>query len=256
MKEIVFSKVFQEVWELYNEEKYFFLDKYIINKLIDDYIRFFPFRKSNSCAQTDKFSMLCYVSTVKKKIFNEYDKCIDEKIYNSICEVLNNAIIIIIMIHELNHLIYDYLYFTHNCMIPFSTPRNDNINIQEGGFLIELILFGRVIDKMNLKESIYILNKNNYKKSLSKFRDGFNFIDVQDLKIDDDNFKELNEIIINKKDYPKIMESIFIKAKQTKNNNNDDYFYIYSNLRGDIIGRNIPDNEYDEFLKKYTRKFN
>ena len=45
----------------------------------------------------------------------------------------------------------------------------------------------RVINKNNLKGAIYILNKNNYEESLSQFIDGFNFIDIKDLKNDDDN---------------------------------------------------------------------
>ena len=58
------------------------------------------------------------------------------------------------------------------------------------------------------------------------------FIDIKDLKIDDDNFKELNEIITNKEGYPNTIGSFFIKAKLTKNNNNDYYFYICLSLRG------------------------
>jgi len=68
LKEIVFSKVFQEVWELYNEEKYFFLDKYIINKLIDDYIRFF-FLLENLILVLKQINFQCYVmfQQLKKK---------------------------------------------------------------------------------------------------------------------------------------------------------------------------------------------
>jgi len=94
----------------------------------------------------------------------------------------------------------------------------------------------RVINKNNLKGAIYILNKNNYEESLSQFIDGFNFIDIKDLKNDDDNFKELNDIITKKEGYPNTIESFFIKAKPTKNNNNDNYFYIFLSLRGDRIG--------------------
>ena len=39
------------------------------------------------------------------------------------------------------------------------------------------------------------------------------FIDIKDLKIDDDNFKEINEIITNKEGYPNTIGSFFIKSK-------------------------------------------
>ena len=52
-----------------------------------------------------------------------------------------------------------------------------------GGEVIELLLYNRIVDTLNLKESIYILTKKNYNKDINKFRE--DFININQKSIND-----------------------------------------------------------------------
>ena len=68
--------------------------------------------------------------------------------------------------------------------MPFNTPRKNDFNSNEGGNLIELLFFGSVLRKISVAEALFILNIENYNLSLSKFRDNFNQLNINDLKIE------------------------------------------------------------------------
>ena len=65
------------------------------------------------------------------------------------------------------------LYYHENGNIPLNTPRKDGIVEREGGREMEMLLFGRIIKQMNIKEALYILNENNYNKNIFQFKEDF-----------------------------------------------------------------------------------
>ena len=235
------SRVFQEALEyltgnnnyqgIYNDE--------MISEFIEKII-FIPTNFSGAVSFHDYLSLVTVISTAKKEInsnFVQYDK---EK-----SDTLENGVIIAIIYHEYGHSINAIISFKENDLQLHETPRKKYLNFKEGGYYLEIALFGRVIKKLTYKEALYILNENNYNKSLEEFRKGFMELSYQDLVIKG-QFDYLNS-----KDESKLKtsdDSVTIKAKE-----DNDEFDEFENLnisiplRNDILGRNITEKD----LKPY-----
>ena len=65
-----------------------------------------------------------------------------------------------------NHNFYNIFYYHENGNIPLKTSRKDGLNFREGGREMELLLFGNILDNINIKQALYILNENNYQKNI------------------------------------------------------------------------------------------
>ena len=121
------------------------------------------------------------------------------------------------------------------------------MKFREGGYYLELLLFGRVIKELTYGEALYILNEKNYSKSLEEFRKGFNELKEEDLIIEgefkDFNIKDVSEI-------NQLKSSIFIKIKGD-NNPKDDLRNIKISipLRNDVIGRKIKEEDLEPYFK-------
>ena len=97
----------------------------------------------------------------------------DNKIIELIEKILYTGGIIKTNCHELNHN-FHYMYYYHkNGSIPLKTLKKHSLDEREGGKEMELLLFGRVINSLSLKEALYILNENNYKKNIFQFKEDF-----------------------------------------------------------------------------------
>ena len=178
--EFVFkSSLFKEVFKhLTGNENY---EKLFNDEMIFEYInkiKFLPINFSNVTAFIDCFSLITFISTMKKKInfnFVEYDE--------DISITLENGIIVAIIYHEFGHAINAVIAFVENKMKSNDTPRKKYLNFKEGGYYLELALFGRVIRHLTYGEVLYILNEDNYKKSLDNFKKGFMELSYKDLII-------------------------------------------------------------------------
>ena len=72
-----------------------------------------------------------------------------------------------------------------------------NIKHKEGGEIIEQLLYNRIVNTLNLKESIYILTKKNYDKDIKTFRN--DFINVNQKSIEElflEAIEDNSEILI------------------------------------------------------------
>ena len=105
------------------------------------------------------------------------------------------AAFIIIILHEISHFIRIYIYKhlgVEEYEKSFSYDENEEPEI---GKFIEKKLFGRVIEKINILETLYILNINNYfKDNCEKFL--FDFEEIKNQKsidVIDDNVKNFLE---------------------------------------------------------------
>ena len=237
LKIVLSSNVFKDLFKFLtgrdDYEEIFNLDMitYIINN-----IQFIPLNFKNTSAFTDKLTLCTYISTMKKTIFYNLGKA-DNKIF----ETLENGIIIEIEFHEFGHIISAVLSYINNIGSLVNTPRKKNFKINEGGYYIEMALFGKIIKTLKYKEALYILNINNYSKFLDEFRNGFESLKKDDLEIKGP-FKFLN---LNKLESTEIMESSI-----SGRGSNKDYeeAKISIPFKNDIKGR---DFNIDDLLK-YT----
>jgi len=85
--------------------------------------------------------------------------------------------------HEWGHTSSSFLFFAPKTDY-FDTPKRklklykgkeiqEDENIKEGGNIVEKLLYGRIINELNIKETVYILNGENYKKTLDNFLTDF-----------------------------------------------------------------------------------
>ena len=108
-------------------------------------------------------------------------------------------------------------FYFDSPVVKIKLNKTDTITIDEGGDLFEYLLYNRIIEEMNIKEIIYILNLNNFKKDLDDYRN--DFINLEKEKVIDvfnreckDN-KELSEFF---EIYKKLPENVKKKLETTK----------------------------------------
>ena len=194
LKNVLSSRVFKELFCLLTGKQNY--DEIFNLKMIDfiiKNIKFLPLNFSYVSGFFDKLSLTTYISTMKKVIYCYSDESVPEKIY----AILENAIIIQIIFHEFWHMISAVICYTDNLSTFINTPRKKNLKIHEGGYYVEIALFGKIIKKLTLEECLYILNVNNYQKSLEDYRIGFESLKRNDLEINGP-FENFNLNINNK----------------------------------------------------------
>ena len=97
---------------------------------------------------------------------------------------------------------------------------------------MELLLFGNILDNINIKQALYILNENNYQKNIFQFKEDF------------ENLYKLNE----KKDDYEIMGE----------------FSEYNNLPDNVLDEtsqffiavNLEDSEKNIYIESYDNDDN
>ncbi len=80
---------------------------------------------------------------------------------SDILDMINRAANKIKIHHEWGHTSSSYLFFTFKFQEK-SESKNTVKLIKEGGKLVEILLYGRVIEDLNVKEAIFILINKNY----------------------------------------------------------------------------------------------
>ena len=147
--------------------------------------------------------------------------------------------------HEIGHNFVNNNFFMNNGRTSIETPRKYLLDVREGGYYIELALYGRILNSISFKQAIYLLNEVNYDKSFLEFQEGFNNIQKDDLKIKGVFKDEFNNINLAENYY----DNLFIPQRIHSNISEKK---IRSLVKNDIIGRFIPDKIYNEIYSKYT----
>ena len=132
---------------------------------IKNRLKFYPYQDLYNSGLTDKLSFYSYIPIIFPLNHN-----LNESIYPifKISSTVENSI------HEINHIYQDILYFKENSISLFHTPKREDFQTgQEGGNNIEEILFGRVIHRIGILESLYILNETNFNQSLEDYKNNF-----------------------------------------------------------------------------------
>ena len=96
---------------------------------------------------------------------------------------------------------------------------------------------------------MFILNIKNYNLSLSKFRDNFNQLNINDLKIEG-IFSKFNEILNQENDY--VIFDSSIKNKISDNNKISENIIRFEH-NNDVIGRIIKENQLEECSYFYRK---
>ena len=94
---------------------------------------------------------------------------------------------------------YNIYYYHSNGIIPFKIPSriiNGN-KLKESGKIIDIILFGKEVNAINIKQAFYLLNEKNYEKGILEFKKGFNELKNCDLELKGE-FSNFNAIKYSK----------------------------------------------------------
>jgi len=235
---ILISNVIKEAFHFFygNEIKYPFSDD--LNKkakdkaleFVNKYLKFIPFKFEDTSAVTNKFTMETFIFLNSKIFPIKFKKSQKLKIdCDLISKALINGVIIIINDHEINHNFHNYYYFSQNGKECLKTPRKKNSDNREVGFNMENILFGKILNNLTLRQTLYILNEENYKKSLYQYR-----LDFLQLKNEDcdckGTFKDYSTIKIE--NLGKFSDYTVIRFKS-------DLYHVLSlpiHLKNDVLG--------------------
>ena len=248
LKTIVDKKVYQQAIKKLFPNDYNSLisnNNEEIKQYIDERIKFCPFQNLDLSGITDKLSCYSFIPSInfrlteseKEEELDDYFK-INEKKENK--EIYIVGLTIVNSIHEVNHANQAIIFFKGNDKTLIdSTERiiKDNIPVSEGGISLKFILFGDLLERLNLFECLYILNEKNYEQELDEFRENFRKIvdivketkgETEFIKIENGIFKILYEKaikdikqLINDLDNNSILTipQIYIeKSKFSKNN--------------------------------------
>ena len=202
LSKIFSSRVMKEDFEmLYPKSILFpFKNEEEALKYIIDNIHYVPYKSNEIGAFTDKFTLEVYyflqmiTTSFNKNKLNDNEISLIEKIFYNSHAVKAN-------IFEMNHILDNLLFMHSNGVNSVEKIGKNDIDYNMIGINLEKLLFGRDLYKMTLSECIYILNENNYNKSLKDFIDLFLEINYQKMKFEETQiFSEFNNIY-NIKDY-------------------------------------------------------
>lgn len=186
-EEFLSSQVLKDIVKSLFKRENIFNKKEIID-LFKERSYYFPNFNTNFLALSHKEIFYMYFPPTEVRYPNDASKDSD------ILDMINRAANKIKIQHEWGHTSSSYLFFTQKIKY-FTTPerkikfqektesKNTVKFIKEGGASVEILLYGRVIEDLNAKEAIFILNNKNYNLSLNDFRD--KFIELEKKKLDD-----------------------------------------------------------------------
>ena len=253
LKSILKKRTIKELISFLFGDKYCsnFTEEYI-NTFVDNFLKFVPFNDVDTSGFTDRFTLQTYI-LLDQDIYDKDIFKIKSNYKDKVAKVLKIGRVIVIILHELSHNFYFYtLEYYNYANLTFESSRKKLCDIDEVGFYAELILFGRVINNINLEEVLFLIDEDNYNKDLKNFQK--DFVNLKgDKKIIGifDYFNDLkkNEFIIDYK-------NMSIKTKSSPDEDSYKNPSIRIEQRGNcIIGsqRKIDIDLINDYFKKYNR---
>ena len=194
------SKLLEDIILILYEKENIFSSTDVI-KLFQENTFYFPIENSRCAAYSDKKNFKIYIDykVGEDKIIKSLE--LNQKIKHFI----KKSFLILNIVHEFGHSHHAFLYYYDPKNNYFDSPlikikldTNHEYYVREGGNLFEYMLFGRIINEMNIKEIIYICNLNNFSKSVEEYRRDFlnlkNKSVNQVFKTESENNFEIQEI--------------------------------------------------------------
>lgn len=216
LKDILKKEMFKNIFSiLYKEEDLKIINQdYFIDDYVDNHLFLVPYKSENFSGLTDRFSCNSYIFFCEDILSNN-----NSQVDNIVTYALKTSRFIIITLHEFNHYIYSYILRSNNYInLLFDSPRKKELIINEGGLLMELILFGDEINDINLEQTIYILDEKNYDKTEKQFQKEFiNIVKAKKLYINGNYYSSFNINMLSQKDF-QYKRNITIKTKMKKLN--------------------------------------
>ena len=224
---------------LYNNQSNYFNEDII--KTIVNKIRYISYKTS--------FFGITNNNTLRIYEYGIYSEKIENK---SITLLIYYGGHIIVNIHEIGGYINAKLhnFYCNNTDLQNSPKISDKeqhlfsnyaiLREHESGESVEIKFFGKIVNDLTIREALYILNIDNYQKSLEDFKNDFN----------ECNKKNIEELL-NNDNLSKILFQLDIDKNEVKNNINNESYPI-SNVskqkgpnRYPIIGHRHPFSFYD-----------
>ena len=232
---ILQSKTIKQAFNILYPEiyKYPFDDKKKADNFINNYFKFILLKNKTSNGAANKFTLQTQLFLMAKET-NKYKNNFNEK---DVIKILYPSSIVKAFIHELNHIFYSIYFFHKNGTIPLTTPKKQKKEDEEGSRYMEYLLFNLILKKINLKQAIYILNEDNYNKSLTDFRNDFISQNKNSVKINGE-FNHLNDIIkslLKKNEDPSNLSN-YIIVNDSSSNNEFDSIDIDVDNSDDVLG--------------------
>ena len=144
--------------------------------LLENNTYYFPIKNPTYAAYTDKYCFKIYVDFSINEVESFHDINLDDIFKH----IIRKSFMTVNIIHEFGYcykIIIFYINPEQNIfdspLIKFKFPDKKEKETKEGGQIIEYLLFGRIINKMNIKEIIYIYNLDNFSKTLEEYRNDF-----------------------------------------------------------------------------------
>jgi len=198
LSKFLVSNLFKEIYFIIYPDNFIFPFSNIetSKKFIDENFSFLPMENEKEYGSTDKFTLETYIYLCKKGYYHvpsnfNYN---DEQNLLLLSELMTGRIVKT-GYHEIIHDMYNIYFYHSNGLISLKTPQK-NVNgefISEIGKEIEVLLFGKFLKKINLKEVLYILNEKNLDKGIGEFRNDFALLNDCDLDVKGE-FEYFNEI--------------------------------------------------------------
>ena len=234
---ILKKRVFRDAYKiLFGDEEYKLLDERYLNEFIKKRLNFVPIKPNGAGAISDKYSLNTFISIKNHDIIINNSNKIESE---NLKEILNTSNYILTEEHEIFHILNSIPYYENNCSISINTPRKNNYTYngkEEGGIYLELLLFTKEIIKITLGDALFILNEDNYDKSLPEFIDCFQKKNKDDLIIKGvfsyfNDYFEISEIS------DAYFDKNLIKIKSNKNSDILSDYYIVKELKNDVAGK-------------------
>lgn len=232
LKNILKKRVFVDVYEiLFGNKNSKLLNERYLEELIEKRFIFAPIRPGNTLAVSDKISLNTLLSTKQRDINSKTNKIK----FENLKEILNTGNYVLNGEHEIFHLLNCIPYYENNCSISINTPRKKNVEMAEGGNYLELLLFNKTFDSINLGEALFILNEENYDKSLIEFKTAFESKNYNDLTIKG-VFEKFNNYLNISNISNEELNNSYINQKSSNNSNLVFDSYIINYLENDVVG--------------------
>ena len=209
----------------------------LLNKILDNVI-FYPFISKTSYACFSEDFQCIYLQGIGK-----------EEITSAEYFIILYAFLIVCLIHELFHFYFSYLRFINKDKKRFSSPLPKNCSDYakerggESGEWIEENLFGRHIQDLSVKESLFIFSMKDHKGGYESFKKNFEKCKFnKDFKIG--NFKK----------YIQKFDNTFVSFNTEKDNIDVDRSYILSDKKKVKLGVG-EDIFFHKLSPYYQREF-
>ena len=245
-KNILPLECFRSVYyALYGEDSYYpFDDEEFTEKFVDDNLKILDSPALDFCGLTDKLTMNTYFIPFLPEIVGK-----KVPLHKNQEKIMQNGYLIRTGNHEIGHNFTNLKFYNENCKISIRSPRKKTLDFIEGGYYLDIALFGKILKTMNFAQALYVLNEENYKKTYLDFQFGFNNINNKDLEVTGAFAKEcedITNILTNK--FPNKANLVFINFNPYISNDT----IINCAIKNDLLfGVKISDEEYKKIIKTY-----